>query len=138
MMMVSAILSSFGLLASRSNAASLIDWRRLREDDTVTPPMANRGVGGAYRGGFWKTPMPDAGSAPDSKNSRALARTDVAGQLERILAHPLFHRSQRLSAFLRFAVERTLAGEADSLKEVVIGAEALQRGGAFDPQTDNI
>ena len=44
----------------------------------------------------------------------------------------------RLSAFLRYTVETTLAGEADSLKEFVIGAEVFQRGDSFNPQTDNL
>jgi tetratricopeptide (TPR) repeat protein len=76
--------------------------------------------------------MPGSSSAPDSN------RDEVLQQLERILAHPLFHKSERLSSFLRFSVETTLAGEADRLKEFVIGTEVFKRGDSFDPQTDNI
>src|ERR1035437_10139923 len=83
------------------------------------------------------TPAP-APPAPDSKTIRTVAQGEVLRQLERILAHPLFQKSQRLSAFLRFAVETTLAGKGDSLKEFVIGAEVSQGGELFDPQTDNV
>src|ERR1039458_5009468 len=80
------------------------------------------------------TPAP-APPAPDSKTIRTVAQGEVLRQLERILAHPLFQKSQRLSAFLRFAVETTLAGKGDSLKEFVIGAEVFERGNLFDPQS---
>jgi tetratricopeptide (TPR) repeat protein len=63
---------------------------------------------------------------------------DVLRQLERILVHPLLQKSHRLSDFLRYAVEKTLAGEADQLKELVIGAEVFGRGAGFDPQIDNV
>lgn len=70
--------------------------------------------------------------------SQTIARADVLRQLERILAHPLFRKSERLSAFLRYSVETTLAGEADKLKEFVIGSEVFKRGDSFDPQADNL
>jgi tetratricopeptide (TPR) repeat protein len=82
--------------------------------------------------------MPAISSAPDSNKSPVVAPSDVLRQLERILAHPLFQKSQRLSTFLRYAVETTLAGGADSLKEFVIGAEVFERGDSFDPHTDNV
>jgi tetratricopeptide (TPR) repeat protein len=82
--------------------------------------------------------MQSASSAPDPNPAQWIPPAEVLEQLERILAHPLFQRSERLSTFLRYAVERTLAGEAATLKEFVIGAEAFQLGPSFDPQTDNI
>lgn len=77
-------------------------------------------------------------STRDSRESPPAAPAGILRQLERILAHPLFQKSRRLSAFLRYAVETTLAGGADSLKEFVIGAEVFGLGESFDPQTDNI
>lgn len=77
-------------------------------------------------------------SAPGPDKAQGVARDLVLQQLERILAHPLFQKSQRLSTFLRYAVETALAGKADSLKEFVIGAEVFQRGASFDPQIDNV
>jgi serine/threonine-protein kinase len=60
----------------------------------------------------------------------------IRAQLARILESPAFQRSHRSSALLRYVVERTLAGETDRLKEYTLGAEALDRGVAFDPRTD--
>jgi len=58
--------------------------------------------------------------------------------LARVLSSPAFNRAERSSTLLRFLVERTIAGEADRLKEYTIGAEALGRGASFDPRTDTI
>lgn len=82
--------------------------------------------------------MQSASSAPDPNPAQRIPPAEVVKQLDRILAHPLFRRSERLSTFLRYTVERTLAGEAATLKETVIGVEAFQLGESFDPQTDNI
>lgn len=82
--------------------------------------------------------MAASSGAGNLNRERTLAPADVLQQLDRILSHPLFLKSVRLSAFLRFTVEATLAGEADSLKEVVIGTEVFRRGPSFDPQTDNL
>ena len=62
----------------------------------------------------------------------------VRAELDRILASELFTRSDRLSAFLRFIVERTLAGEGDSLKEHVIAIELYGKGVDFNTAADPI
>jgi TolB-like protein/Flp pilus assembly protein TadD len=59
-------------------------------------------------------------------------------QLERILAHDLFARSDRMGRFLRLAVERTLDGKADDLKEYLIGVEVFDRKESYDPRVDPI
>ena len=59
-------------------------------------------------------------------------------QLDRILASEPFANSDRLRRFLRYVVERTLAGEGDRLKEYVIGAEVFDRGDRYDPRLDSI
>lgn len=69
--------------------------------------------------------------------------TDVSAeairtQLDRILASPGFVHSERMARFLRFAVEQTLQGHADSLKESVLGMEVFDRTTSFDPRTDTI
>jgi TolB-like protein len=63
---------------------------------------------------------------------------DIRPQLERVLASAGFRSSEGLSRFLRFVVEKTLAGQNESLKESVIGVEVFKRGGAFDPRLDAI
>jgi serine/threonine-protein kinase len=67
-----------------------------------------------------------------------LARDGVIRELERILASGAFQGAGRSGTLLRFLLERTLAGQADQLKEYTVGAEALGRGESFDPRTDAI
>lgn len=62
----------------------------------------------------------------------------VRAELDRILASDLFTRSERLSAFLRFIVERTLSGDAESLKEQVIAIELYGKDPSFDTAADPI
>ena len=63
---------------------------------------------------------------------------DVLAQLERILASPGFASADRASRFLRYVVERTIAGEGDQLKEYVIGRAVFDRGDDYDPRIDSI
>jgi tetratricopeptide (TPR) repeat protein len=77
--------------------------------------------------------MPD-GAGP----AKALAEIDIRRQFERILADPLFQRSERLSAFFRFIVENTLAGRGKEIKETVIGMEVFGRGPSYDPREDPV
>ena len=63
---------------------------------------------------------------------------EVTRQLERILAHPLFQTSQRLSSFLRFTVEGVLAGRREHLKEYVIGVEVFGRPSSYNPQEEPV
>jgi adenylate cyclase len=63
---------------------------------------------------------------------------DVRRQLERVLSSPVFTSSGRLSRFLEFIVERTLAGDGERLKEYVIGIEVFDRDSTYDPRLDSI
>ncbi len=58
-------------------------------------------------------------------------------QLERALASANFVRSERLSRFLRFVVERHLDGRDDELKESVIAMEVFGNRD-YDPKQDSI
>jgi TolB-like protein len=62
----------------------------------------------------------------------------VRAELERVLASSLFVNAGRLSRLLRFAVERTLEGDAGRLKEYVLGLEVFDRAGDYDPRLDSI
>jgi serine/threonine-protein kinase len=73
----------------------------------------------------------DASSAP-------IPPAEVQDQMNRVLASPEFRRSTRLQRFLRLAVERTLAGEVDLLKEYIVGREVFDRGTDYDPSVDSI
>ncbi|HYZ86379.1 MAG TPA: hypothetical protein VE621_18340 [Bryobacteraceae bacterium] len=48
-----------------------------------------------------------------------------------------FAASARLRRFLDYIVERTLAGEGDTIKEFVIATEVYERGVEYDPQVDS-
>jgi len=77
---------------------------------------------------------PHLDSRPDDDPSAGLIRVE----LDRILASELFTRSERLSAFLKFIVEETLAGHGDSLKEQVIATELYGKGADFNTAADPI
>ena len=62
----------------------------------------------------------------------------IRRQLEKIMAHGLFSRSDRMARFLRVAVDRTLAGRPDELKEYLIGVEVFDRPPSYDPRVDPI
>jgi Tol biopolymer transport system component len=62
----------------------------------------------------------------------------VREELARILSSDVFTRSDRLSAFLRFIVEKTLNGEGDSLKEHVLAVELYGKAADFNAAADPI
>jgi serine/threonine-protein kinase len=62
----------------------------------------------------------------------------VGRQLGRILASPGFVNSERMCRFLRFVVERALAGRAAELKEYAIGVEVFDRRADYDPRVDPV
>ena len=69
------------------------------------------------------------------------AEAEVQGarrQLEQVLESTLFARSERLSRFLRFTVERHLEGRDHELKESVIAVEVFGRMPGYNPKHDPI
>ena len=62
----------------------------------------------------------------------------VRRQLDEVLKSPGFARNERLSRFLRFVVERHLAGRYEDLKESVIGIEVFARKPDYDTKLDPI
>ncbi len=62
----------------------------------------------------------------------------VRSSLERALSSPEFRTSKRCQDFLRFVVERALAGRSDELKERLIGIEAFGRAVSYDSNEDGI
>ena len=63
---------------------------------------------------------------------------DVRHELDRLLGSAVFANAGRMSRFLKFIVERTLAGEGERLKEYVIGVEVFDRDANYDPRLDAI
>ncbi len=62
----------------------------------------------------------------------------IRAALQRILSSSGFARNERLSAFLRFVVERHLVGKDDEIKESLIGVEVFGRSPDYDPKLDSI
>ena len=63
---------------------------------------------------------------------------EIRSQLERILANRRFAVSERSAAFLRYVVDRTLAGDKAGIKEVVIAVEIYGRSADYDPKIDSV
>jgi adenylate cyclase len=62
----------------------------------------------------------------------------IRQQLQRILKSPQFVHSPNLQGFLRFIVERTLTGEAATIKGYTVATQVLGREPDFDPKLDPI
>ena len=66
------------------------------------------------------------------------AEAEVRAELKKILGSAGFRNSERMRRFLRIAVERTLDGAPDQLKEFSLGRDVFDRGEDYDPRTDSI
>lgn len=76
--------------------------------------------------------------AIDPASGKAPGNEQVRPQLDRILASEPFVRAERISRFLRYTVEQSLAGRRDGIKESVIGVAVYDRGTDYDPKSDPI
>lgn len=59
-------------------------------------------------------------------------------QIERILHSKAFRGSEVQRSLLAYLAEKSLAGEADSLKEYTVGLEALGKPPSYDPRQDSV
>src|SRR5215472_14278357 len=67
-----------------------------------------------------------------------LVRDEVTqAEIERILHSETFRNSEVLRRLLRFLAEKSIAGEADQLKEYTIGIDALGKPSTYDPRQDS-
>ena len=62
----------------------------------------------------------------------------VPQQLERILSSTLFRNSKRYPDLLRYVVEQTLRGQAETLKERTLGVEVFRRKPDYDSNADPV
>jgi len=67
-----------------------------------------------------------------------IAQEAIREELSRILESSIFVQSDRLGRFLRYTVETTLAGDAETLKEYLIGTEVYERKPPYHPSVDSI
>jgi TolB-like protein len=72
------------------------------------------------------------------RSKDSISEEAIRDKLSRILESSIFVQSDRLSRFLRFTVEKTLAGEGDMLKEYLIGTEVYDRPTSYRPTEDSI
>jgi len=96
-----------------------VDWGRATSNGKVFEPVA--------------LPTAAAG-ASDSDVDRAA----IQAQLARILANSLFKNSKRYPNLLRYAVERTLDGHAEELKERTLGVKVFGRAPDYDTNLDPV
>jgi hypothetical protein len=82
--------------------------------------------------------FPPEQEAPSWSPSNDFEKGAVQQQVEHLLASPLFHSSKRYPRFLRFVVGRALDGQADQLKERILGMEIFDRPADYDTNKDPI
>src|SRR5258708_9435258 len=63
---------------------------------------------------------------------------EVRSQLSKITSSKVFGDSARLTRFLAYLVEETLAGRGPLLKEYKVGVDVFDRPESFDPRTDSV
>ena len=73
-----------------------------------------------------------------SKKAPPFSAAEIEEQLLRILMHKEFAVSDKLKAFLRFVVEETIAGRADTIKAYTIAVQVFGRDDDFDAGKDPI
>jgi hypothetical protein len=79
------------------------------------------------------------GKPPSAEgNLSEIAQEAIREELSRILESSIFIQSDRLGRFLRYTVETTLAGEAETLKEYSIGTDVYERKPPYHPSVDSI
>jgi len=70
--------------------------------------------------------------------NRGIDGGSARAQLERILASRAFAHAGRHSRLLRFTVEQAIEGQADRLKEYLLGTQVFGRDDSFDPRLDPV
>jgi len=81
--------------------------------------------------------LDEPGPAPSDAAAGPTA-AQVRDELRQILSSQTFVNAKSLGKFLQYVTEAALNGEADHIKEYVLGTDVFGRGAAFDPRTDPI
>jgi TolB-like protein/Tfp pilus assembly protein PilF len=76
--------------------------------------------------------------ASPEQGGHGLSHSAIKLQLEKILASESFREAAVTKRFLRYAVEHTLSGEGDRLKEYRLGLEVFDRDSSFEPRLDPV
>lgn len=110
---------------------------------TVTPALGRqvRADSGCQLGADaanWFTPEAGARKARGRPDTDVIPPPDVLAAVDRIAASEPFVNASRLTRLLRYLVHRSLQGEADQLKEYVVGVDVFDRRDDYDPRIDSI
>ena len=73
-----------------------------------------------------------------SHKSSPSSREVISHQLERMLSSPDFNATPQQTAFLKFVVNQTLAGNAAQIKCYTVATEVFGRGPDFDQSIDPV
>ena len=76
------------------------------------------------------------GQTPESGHRARISEDAIREQLNRVLGSHEFRTSKRSQDFLKYVIENTLAGHADTLKERTIGIEVFGRPTSYEPSDD--
>ena len=72
-----------------------------------------------------------AGGQKSTKEQGGISPTEVRDHLDSVLASEDFRASARLSGFLQYIVEQSLAGRAKEIKAYTIAVEVFERDASF-------
>src|SRR5215813_9619963 len=67
-----------------------------------------------------------------------IAAEEIRAQVERLVRSKVFETSEVHRRLLQYLADKTIAGEADRLKEYTIGLEAFGKPDSYDPRHDSI
>src|ERR1044071_10002506 len=67
-----------------------------------------------------------------------IAAEEIRAQVERMVRSKVFETSEVHRRLLLYLADKTIAGEADRLKEYTIGLEAFGKPPTYDPRQDSI
>src|SRR5499427_4803627 len=73
---------------------------------------------------------------PEQDHAARASEPAIRDELQRVLASHEFRSSRRSQDFLRYVIEHTLSGQADTLKERTIGIDVFGRSASYDPSDD--
>jgi hypothetical protein len=74
----------------------------------------------------------------DAVGSDSVGELDARRELDRVLADPDFHCTERNRKFLRFVAEEHFKGREHAVKAYTIAVDVFGRAPSFDPSTDPI
>jgi TolB-like protein/Flp pilus assembly protein TadD len=100
--------------------------------------MGTRVVSGSRASAHSKSLTSHAALVPALNSALSIPVEAIKAELERVLSSEAFSGSERLCQFLRFVVEQSICGQADALKEWLLGVRVFGRSQSFDPRVDAI